>query len=186
MNENEFDEFDEFMKTYYRSESDPDRTAKAVRFFIASSNFEQIKNVPGSLDVVQIFCARIGIDEPSVLRVYERVFDEVAHEQRVFLLGVLSRAGDNTTKIFLQERAENDDFLAERHELECVVASGVPNGLPDPLLGTVTTGMDLDRLWVEFWVSGNDKAIRRIVQVLEWPDQIRDELERWLRPERSG
>ena len=44
----------------------------------------------------------------------------------------------------------------------------------------ISSGSQLDLLWVEFFVSGNEAAVRRIIQVLEWPDRIREELERWL------
>ena len=179
-------EYNGFMKSYYSSEPDAERTAEAVRYGTSSSYLQQCKNAPGAVDINRFFLARIGIENSPVLRVYERISDDVSHEQRIFLLGILSCVGDATTKIFLQDRVNLDSYGEERVEIERILTSGVPDGLSEPLRSIVSTGLDLDFLWVEFFVSGNGTAIRRIIQVLEMPDRIRGELNGWLRSERSG
>ncbi len=178
-------EFYDFTNTYYRLQSDIERTAEAVRYGTSPSCLQQYKNRPGALDITRFFFARVGLGNPSVLRVYEQICEDVSHEQRIFLLDILSCAGDAITKIFLEDRMMLDSYREEQSEIERILESGVPSGISEPLRSTVSSGLDLDLLWVEFFVSGNDKAIRRIIQVLERPDQIREELNGWLRSERS-
>lgn len=178
-------EFYDFTNAYYRLQPDVKRTAEAVRYGTSSSCLQQYKNRPGALDITRFFFARVGLGNPSVLRVYEQICDDVSHEQRIFLLDILSCAGDAITKEFLEDRMMLDSYREEQSEIERILESGVPSGISEPLRSTVSSGLDLDFLWVEFFASGNDKAIRRIIQVLERPDQIREELNGWLRSERS-
>ena len=48
-------------------------------------------------------------------------------------------------------------------------------------LELISTGGDLDRLWGEFLITGNQIAIQKIIDVLEWPDLIRGRLEESLK-----
>ena len=45
---------------------------------------------------------------------------------------------------------------------------------------------DLDYLWCEFFLTGNVEAIRKIIEVLKWPDRIRSRLNRWLQDPTHG
>ena len=41
-------------------------------------------------------------------------------------------------------------------------------------------GNDLDMLWAEFLITGERKAVLHIINVLEWPDRVREKLNNWL------
>ena len=56
----------------------------------------------------------------------------------------------------------------------------IPLGI-DPLKRRVESARDLDYLWAEFMVTGNEKAVKKIIQVLDWTDGVRDTLSHYLR-----
>ena len=173
-------EFDEFMKTYHVSEPNPERTAKAIRYLISSRILIMASDNPGEGKSLRFFLARIAVRNASVLRLCEEALNSASHEGRIFLLDVLSSVGDATTKGFLKKRVIQQSYRHERAEMERALSFDLPRGLLNPLRGAISSGSQLDLLWVEFFVSGNEAAVRRIIQVLEWPDRIREELERWL------
>ena len=50
----------------------------------------------------------------------------------------------------------------------------------DPLKELVRNCADLDYLWAEFFLTGNTEAIKKIIEVLKWPDRIRSRVNTWL------
>lgn len=51
---------------------------------------------------------------------------------------------------------------------------------PDPLSVPIQTPHDLDHHWVEFFLTGAEAPVVRLIEVLEWPDLVRTRLEAWL------
>jgi hypothetical protein len=61
------------------------------------------------------------------------------------------------------------------------VLSLIEAGRPgDPLAEPIASPIDLDRHWAEFLLSGDRTAVVRIIDVLEWPDLVRERLAAWL------
>jgi hypothetical protein len=61
------------------------------------------------------------------------------------------------------------------------VLSLVEAGHPgDPLAEPIASPIDLDRHWNEFLLTGDHRPVVRIIDVLEWPDLLRQRLVAWL------
>ena len=105
------------------------------------------------------FFARVAALDPSVIPLYEASQRKTSQEGRKFISTVLRLTTDDPTQ-------ELDTSLpTELDVFRCPVAG------PE----------DLDYLWVEFYVTGSKQAVRKIVEVLIWPDRVRFKLDRWLR-----
>lgn len=59
-----------------------------------------------------------------------------------------------------------------------LIEAGQPG---DPLAAPIASPLDLDRHWAEFLLTGDDRPVVRIIDVLEWPDLLRERLVAWLR-----
>ena len=103
-----------------------------------------------------------------MLAKYRALLDGSSSQGRLFISTILALLG--------QGDAVN---LSEQ------LGPSFPIGL-DGLSRPIRTGWDLDYLWVEFFLHGREEAVRRIIEVIAWPDRIRSRLEKWLKTPVSG
>ncbi len=96
------------------------------------------------------FFARMAQENPGLLRDYEQLFGET--------------------------QFEGDALLSE------IIADlkSIPQAPSNALARTVRTPTGNDLLWAEFFVTGSNEPIERLIEVLERPDRIRQKLEAWL------
>jgi hypothetical protein len=130
------------------------------------------------------FLARVAQINPAALRGYEILFDRVLHKGRLFILGIMRLAGDRKTRDFLDSRLHSWKFMRERREIRQVLEFGFPVAI-DVTRQPVRTATDMDVLWAEFTVTGNTQPVVCIIDVLEWPDRIRQRLNTWLQSDHA-
>ncbi|HNY65006.1 MAG TPA: tetratricopeptide repeat protein [Deltaproteobacteria bacterium] len=123
--------------------------------------------------------ARVARDEPDLLPRYRELFEGGSHAGRVFLIRVLGQTGGGETADYLKARLDDPSCANERGEISKALAL-LPEGV-DALQRPVEKPSDLDLLWSEFMVTGDPRAVERIIDVLEFPDLTRERLEDYLK-----
>jgi hypothetical protein len=149
------------MMNYYR---EPEELSQALRY---AANAEDESN-EHTKNLVVYFFSRLAQLEPSVVPRYEAALEYASNEGRVFITRVLGLANRDSAR-----------DLTGSLELSFPIAF-------DTLERPITHPFDLDYLWCEFFITGSKEPVRRIVEVLRWPDIIRQKLEAWLKQPVSG
>ena len=160
------EELSAFAASYYRRENPEsgkeDQLANALRF--AASNFEAPDPHAHSLSVY--FFARVASLDTSVLFRFEKLLEKCSGYGRDYVSTVISLAKCEGT----QELTLEDSFPTHFDLLET------------PVQGCE----DLDYLWTEFFVTGNQEAVAQILEVTKWPDRVRNKLNLWLQKPASN
>ena len=112
--------------------------------------------------------ARAAQEEPELVARYRALLDGSSSQGRLFISTILSLLGRGDVT-----------NLAEQ------LGPTFPAGL-DALSRPIRIPGDLDYLWVEFFLAGREEPVRKIIEVIAWPDRIRRRLETWLRTPVSG
>jgi hypothetical protein len=123
------------------------------------------------------FFSTIAREYPPIVSEYEALFDR---QPSRLVLDVLAQAGDAGTLRFIDARLGDERFRALHHQMRELV-KGWPTKRIDPLATPARTALDLDLLWAEFLVTGRTTSVERIIDVLEWPDLLRQRVEFSLR-----
>lgn len=175
MNEEEFNNF----FAYYYQSGTPDKTAEALEYVIDS----ELINLRPKSDTFAYFFAKIAENDPTVLKKYNTVFRKIPHKGRVFILKVMEWLHNEDAKDFLTAIHQKEVYKEEKNAVEEILRYISSTKKMDIFQKNINTGFDLDLLWVEFVVTGNKKAVLRIIDVLELDDKVREKLCDWLKSE---
>lgn len=163
--------------TYYYLKPMPDKVPHTLEKII-SSDFLTKSESHNKIILAYTF-GKIAQMDPSVIKGYEDIFEKTSHEGRVFILQIFQICGNEQIKEFLNTKLKDNKFNSEKESISKVVESGIPITL-NPLEKNVKDATDLDLLWAEFMVSGNEKAIQKIIDVFEWDDLLRKKIDNYL------
>ncbi len=161
------DDFQKF-STYYYLNPKPQRLPNALENFFKLEIFsdEQICD-EHCRDITSYFFARAAGSNKNVIEKYKLLFENGTHEERGFLLKVFQLCGDENVKIFLESKLKEKAFAGEKEQIELILKEGILIKF-DPVTEPINEAGDLDFLWAEFMVTGNDEAIKRIISVLHF------------------
>lgn len=168
-------EFERYKKFFYLIGT-PSAAGEALACFVSGPD---VRDENASRTALYFF-SRIAEIHPTILRQYESVARESSSEGKTFILRILEHVGDEGTRRFLSLARGDSAFAAQRDQIARLIEATTPTKL-DILHTDVRDVVDIDLLWTEFSVSASKVAVRRVIQVLEWPDRIRTRLEEWLR-----
>ncbi len=129
--------------------------------------------------------ARMAQLEPSLLSEYLQIFENASDKGREFLLSVFKLCGDARVKQKLLEKSDNAVFAGIRTDLLKTVEGPFPVDF-DPLTRKVEHPTDLDLLWTEFFISGNELAINKIIDTLDFPEILRPRIHQKLDEDDRG
>jgi hypothetical protein len=149
------------MMNYYR---EPEGLSEALRY---AANAEDESN-EHTKNLAVYFFSRLVQLQPSVASQYEAALEYASDEGRVFI-----------TKVLRLASRDSAPDLTRSLELSFPTAF-------DALERPITHPFDLDYLWCEFFITGSKEPVRRIAEVLRWPDIVRQKLEAWLKQPASG
>lgn len=172
---NSVEELNDFMMYYYQrrrwskrarsaKSTKRDQLAEALEYAATPRNFPDMD----AQNLALYFFARVARLEPSVIPQYEASLEKVSHGERSFILNVLRLATDD-----------------RKQELARSLEGSFP-GEFDVLQRPIAGPADLDYLWVEFFVTGSKDPVRKLIEVLAWPDRVRHKLDRWLQKPAFG
>ena len=158
-----FDAVDEVLKTHYQV-GRIDRLAEALEF--VARHRDQLGPEPPVM--VLFWFARAADLQPQAIPAYEA------------LLAKVPAAGQSLVSTVIQLARKDSS-----EQLSIPLDAAFPKDL-ESLNRTVRNGLDLDYLWCEFFLTGNTEAIKKIVDVLKWPDRIRSRMNTWLQDPPDG
>ena len=118
--------------------------------------------------------ARLAQLNPFLVREYDQLFEV---QPSPVLVMILAQCGDDETKAMLARHRTQTPACAEM--IEWAMENWNP-GFIRPLERKPESNAELDLLWCEYRVTRDLAAVRHIIDVLEWPDEIRRRLEDWL------
>lgn len=172
--------------TYYYLSPQPDKVPIQLEQFITSERFTKDENFRkcGVYNTAYLF-GRIAQLEPSLITKYEDLFEKASHEGRSFILKIFQICGNEQVKDFLAAKLKDRNFSKEKEEISKIIKEGIPIGY-NPLNKEIKDAGDLDFLWAEFMISGNEEAIQKIIGVLDWQDRFRNKLSDYLKSSTAG
>lgn len=163
--------------TNYYSDPRPDEVPNILRKVI-NSKLLKIKKDEESLYPLAYMFARIAQKRPSEIESYEEIFEKASHDQRLFLLIIFRITGGEDVARYLKQKINDDKYSSEKREIEKNL-SLLPSKI-DVLTMKISKPGDLDMLWSDFFITGNKKAVERIIEVMEWQDIARGRLQDYL------
>ena len=172
MDQQEFERY----KSFYYLIGSPSLAGDALACFVAGPG---LRDADAARSAVYFF-SRLAELHPVVLRQYEAVARDTSSEGKAFVLKIFEHVADEGTRRFLTLARGDHAFAAQRDQIARLLEATTQTKV-DILHSDIRDVGDLDLLWTEFSVSASKVAVRRIIQVLEWPDRIRTRLEEWLR-----
>lgn len=173
-------EFDRFTSHYYEAPQ-PAQAPTMLRYLLSDILSEQSKwqGDPHTLHLMGYFFGRIGQGHPEVVRAYEGLFPAASEQGTLLLLDTFILCGDDTTKARLTAWM-NDPQLKSYHEWIASTVEQMGSYAPDRLTREIASAWDLDQLWMEFFITGDERPVRRIVEVANREDRIRQRLNAWF------
>lgn len=173
--------FDNFM-TYYYSNPAVEKVPQALEYFIFSDFYSTNFNKEfHAIDMIAYFFGSLAEKNPKLLREYEKIYDRITNKEKVFIHSIFSIYRDNETETFLQNKINQNPHLE----------NAIKQLINEPFYGTkafvkeVSNFNELDFLWVEFFVTGEQKPILKIIDVLAWEDLFRAKLKIWMHKQNS-
>lgn len=163
---------------YYYSNPQPEKIPLALQDYLSSEFFNS--NQPsGFYTSVSYLIGRIARAEPSLVPEYLKIFDGATHNGRVLLIMVFQICGNEQVKEYLRTKLNDKNFAKEKVDIENILKMDIPISY-DPLKREVKSGVDLDALWAEFFVTGNKEPIVKIIDVLSREDLFKNKLLTWM------
>jgi hypothetical protein len=158
--------------TFYYREPDPALGPRLLKELLKKENLEH-PWFGRRADVLRVISGQLGDiarGKPEIVRAYEAEFAAAPPAGRSVIVRALQECGDETTQRKLRAwRAEASDAglkqeleQAERHLAD---PQRKPIGERPP-----QTPHDLDRLWANFFITGEYAPVARILDVFDRPD----------------
>ena len=175
-------QYNNLLMNYYQ-DPQPQKVPAALEHFAASEFVKtQSTEVAG---VMAYTFGRIAQLDSKLIPEYIKVFKRTTSEGRKFILMVFQICGNQQVADFLREKLIDQGYKNERDEIINVLSKELPVPF-DPLLNDVENNDDLDFLWAEFFVTGRQEPINKIIKVLDWDDIFRLRLASWMSVKHSA
>lgn len=160
--QNDFNKF----STYYYLNPEPERVPAMFKKFLESELFTNKQNCDEHCrDLIVYFFARAAQLEPKLLESYKFLFENGTQKQRLFILKILQRCGDQEIRKFFISKLSEARFAKEEKQITRALKQGIPTEF-NALTRPVTKVGDLDFLWTEFGITGNEEAVVKIIKSL--------------------
>lgn len=167
--------------SYYYLKPQPDKIPALLKGLISSEFFNNGKASKNNSNyILAYYFGRIAQLEPALIKKYENLFEEASYEGRILLLKIFQLCGNDQVREFLAVKLEDKDYAKEKTDISRVLRTGIPIEF-NPLANEIKGPADLDFLWADFMLSGNEKAVEKIISVLDWPDRARLKLDNYLK-----
>lgn len=172
--------------TYYYLRPAPEKVPLALEEFISSKFFTSGQALQKKLIYTTAYSfGRIAQLEPSLIKEYEGLFNKTSHEGRLFILEIFQICGNEQVEEFLKAKLKDKNFREEEKDISKIIKGGIPIEF-NPLAKEAKHASDLDFLWAEFMITGDERAVEKIINVLEWSDRTRNKLYDYLKSSASA
>jgi hypothetical protein len=149
-----------WMQQYY-TEPEPDKLMPAMKVLAKA----------GALDkpnlCIIIFVGAVFADNPERINQWVTEFQEFTPEQQIYyLLSALWYANTEKSLKALKTIRANASAIVSKH-----IDHLLENPAPPPLKKAVTTPASLDVFWSEYFATGDERFVIKIIQVLPWSSE---------------
>ncbi|NQT45852.1 MAG: hypothetical protein HQ593_00040 [Candidatus Omnitrophica bacterium] len=167
--------------TYYYLNPEPDKIPSILQDFLSSEFFKSGQAAENNGDYIMAYSlGRIAQLEPSLVKKYEDIFEQAPHKERLFILKIFQVCGNEEVEEFLDTKMADRKFRKEKKKISKILADGIPIDL-NVLEKEARDSKEFDFLWAEFMVTGDERAVRKLIDALEWPDRMRAKLNDYLK-----
>lgn len=157
--------------TFYYQKPDPKLGPKMLQELLRKENLEHPFFVQRS-EVLMLIGAQIGdigAGHPDIVREYEAAFVDTSAAGRKVIIRALTNAGDKDTAKKVDEWIGDKKFADQKSDLEAL-----KKHIEDPKRQHIRDRpakepLDLDFLWVNFFVTGEYAPVSRILDVFDLP-----------------
>lgn len=176
--------FEKFLQEYYQA-PDADQVPRYLMEVIGSEFFMTGEVFRQNRQLLYAYAfGRMAELEPSLIPLYMKIFDTAPLEGRLFMVNVFQVCGGDAVRKYLQDSMNDPAFEKVKPLIEAALSQEFPLAY-DPFVKEINIPYDIEMLWVEYFLTGNSKAIERIVSVLGREDMIRDKVKAYFASDAS-
>ena len=157
---------------HYHQKPAPERVPEILALLIDQKAIDSEHNSDASLEILGLGFGLIARGNPKLLRLYETKFPTATPAGRQFLLEALRISGDQETVARIKAWANDPAQGKMRPKLEAARKFLEDHDRLLPRQLAARTPIDLDLLWMDFFVTGEYAPVARILDVLDEPDRL--------------
>ncbi len=148
-----------FWMTYYYTRLSPERAPEAIRFFADSPMADTNAAVPAMTFFAAVLNANHGLDQ----RTYASLSRQGSDRAKSFFLDVLWMTRNRASRqIAAKAHQEWGSGLWDKAKKKI-------RGAPRPILNVMPkVPRDLDMLWLYYFATGDERAVRKLIEVIPW------------------
>lgn len=172
--------FERFLQDYYKN-PDPDKVPGHMLNLIDTEYFESGDVFRQNRQLLYAYAfGRMAEEEPSLIPIYTKIFEKTTPQGRAFLVNVFQVCGNDEVVAFLKKVKDQEAYKIVQPIIDDALGQGIPLAF-DPLKNEIDIPYDIEMLWAEYFISGNEAAVKRIISKVAEPDIIRQKVENYLR-----
>jgi len=165
---------------HYHEKPDPDRACLILEQMLKTQALADpsFTERPDRFVIMAHGYGHLARGTPERVRLYERFFQKTARDTtgRRFILAALALCADADTPAAFNAWSENEAYRDVWPEIDEIHAALKDQALKLPRERTPRMPLDLDLLWIDFYVTGDYAPIEQLLNVLDRPDLIRDKI----------
>ena len=166
------DAFNQTLQFHYRSPS-PEAAAEALRWWVTASHPMQVDFHVNPCNLVLYAFICLTELHPSLIRTSEQLYEEANSWGQGFLARLLAHVGDTASETWAGNKGESDS----NRDLQ-LLRSGKRQDRIRTL--PIVHPVQLDLLWTEFCITGDEKPVHDIAWCFTEPSVVRSRLNEWL------
>ena len=172
-------QFASYLNLFYQH-PEPEKAPAMLRELI-NSDFYQSKRAyqDDAVGITAYMFGRIGSLYPDVKNGYRQVYEETNEQGRLFILNLYQYCLSGDDFEYLSKTAKEHRTNEEQKAMERLSEKKQP-GL-DLSKRDIEKSSELDYYWSEFFITGNIEPVRKILNVMQWPDRTRIKLADFLK-----
>lgn len=166
--------------TFYYLKPNPNKAPAVLENLISSRYFKSDEFSKNNADYIIAYAfGRIAQLNPAIIEDYKKIFDKSSHKGRELILKIFQVCGNEDIRDLLMSKQDSKKYKREKIVISKILNEGIPIEF-NLIANKVANANDLDFLWSEFMITGNEAAVKKIIDVLGWPDITREKLQVYL------
>lgn len=152
--------------TFYYTNPQPEQIPDAMKYIVQSNYLDK-----NNFWSTSYMFGEIALKEPTLVDEYLNILDNIEPKNRLFIIYALTICGNEKVKKYLENKLIDPAWSNDKGLLEKALQQKMPLKY-DPINTEVKVSNDLDMLWANFFITGNEQAVIKIIQVTERSDLL--------------
>ena len=170
-------EVGEYISFYYQAPA-PEEAPEVIGALLDSEILNSKAAVESDFrGTTAYFFGRIGQMNPEIKVFYRALFEKSADKS--FLVHIFRYCADEEDRKYLLAKVKDPGFEEPAEMVNGLFGSGLtePVNLPER---DIKRSGDLDYYWNEFFLTGSEQVLEKLLNVISWPDRTRAKVESYL------